>query len=75
MQKTQILIAYQKERIDRTKKVRLETRGFRAYFLLLATPYVMFECKKTQILIAHQKERIDRTKKVPLADKKSSARN
>jgi hypothetical protein len=37
--KTQILIAHQKQTIDRTKKVRLadkkvrlETRGFRAYF-------------------------------------------
>ena len=78
--KTQILIAHQKERIDRTKKVRLadkkvrlETRGFCTYFLLLTTPYVMFEWKKTQILIAHQKQTIDRTKKVRLADKKSSA--
>ena len=57
------------------KKVRLETRGFRATFLLLTTPYGMFEWKKTQILIAHQKQTIDRTKKVPLAAKKSSARD
>jgi hypothetical protein len=53
----------------------LETRGFHAYFMLLTTPYVMFEWKKTQILIAHQKERIDRTKQVRLAAKKSSARD
>ena len=82
MKKTQILIAPHKERIDRTKKVplaakkvRLETRGFCTHFLLLTTPYGMFEWKKTQILIAHQKERIDRTKKVRLAAKKSSARD
>ena len=62
-QKTQILISHQKQTIDRTKKgrlaakkVRLETRGFGATFLLLTTPYVMFEWKKTQILIAHRKE-------------------
>ena len=53
------------------KKVRLETRGFRATFLLLTTPYVMFEWKKTQILIAHQKQTIDWTKKVRLEAKKS----
>ena len=48
--KTQIFIAYQEQSIDRTKKgwlgakkVRLETRGFGATFLLLTTPYVMFE--------------------------------
>jgi hypothetical protein len=42
--------AHQMERIDQTKKGqladkkrRLETRGFRATFLLLTTPYVMFE--------------------------------
>ena len=57
------------------KKVRLETRGFRATFLLLTTPYGMFEWKKTQILIAHQKQTIDRTKKVRLEAKKSSARD
>ena len=45
------------------KNVRLETRGFRATFLLLTTPYVMFEWKKTQILIAHEKQTKDRTKK------------
>ena len=45
--KTQILIAHQKERIDRTKKVRLAAkRGFCTHFLLLTTPYGMFEWKK-----------------------------
>ena len=69
--KTQILIAHQKEDIDRTqkskasrqKKVQLGFRGFCPYFLLLTTPYVMFESKETQILIAHQKEDIDGTQK------------
>ena len=56
------------------KKVRLGFRGFRTIFLLLTTPYVMFESKKTQILIAHQKEDIDGTKKVRLPAKKSSPR-
>ena len=56
------------------KKVRQGFRGFRTIFLLLTTPYVMFESKKTQILIAHQKEDIDGTKKVWLPAKKSSAR-
>jgi hypothetical protein len=51
MKKTQILIANQKEEIDRTKKVQLETRGFCAYFLLLTTPYVMFEWKKLKFLL------------------------
>jgi len=46
-----------------TKKVHLVFRGFRTSFLLLTTPYVMFESKKTQILIAHQKEEMDRTQK------------
>ena len=50
-QKTQILIAHQKEGIDRTKKVRLETRGFCTYFLLLTTPSVMFEWKKLEFLL------------------------
>ena len=51
--KTQILIAHQKQTIDWTKKGRLaakkvwlETRGFRATFLLLTTPYMMFEWSK-----------------------------
>ena len=51
--KTQILIAHQKERMNRTKKVRLAAkkirlvfRGFRTIFLLLTTPYMMFEMKK-----------------------------
>ena len=57
------------------KKVRQETRGFRVKFLLLTTPYVMFEWKKTQILIAHQKQTIDRTKKGRLAAEKSLARD
>ena len=68
-QKTQILIAHQKQGIDRTKKVqlaakkvRLETRGF-CHLALGAWR------------LAHQKERMDRTKKVRLAAKISSARD
>ena len=50
------------------KKVRLGFRGFCTVFLLLTTPYVMFEIKKkTQILI----EFLDGTKKVQLVGKKS----
>ena len=75
--KSQILIAHQKEGIDRTpksfpvgKKVPLGFSGFHMVFLLLTTPYVMFESKKNQILI----EFLDGKKKVQLAGKKSSAR-
>ena len=83
MENTQILIAHQKEGIDRTKKVWLPGKKSSARFLedfaptfaKLTTPYVRFEWQKTQILIAHQKQTIDRTKKVPLAAKKSSARD
>ena len=79
--KTQILIEF----LDGMKKVQLVGkksflvakkcflwfRGFCTWFLLLTTPYVMFENKKkTQILIAF----LDGTKKVQLAAKKSSAR-
>ena len=78
IKKTQILIEF----LDRTQKSFLVTKksflgfkGFRPYFLLLTTPYVMLEWKKTQILIAHQKQTIDRTKKGRLAAKKSSARD
>ena len=75
--KTQILIEF----LDGTKKVQLvgkksfllgkksflRFREFRTWFLLLTTPYVMFEIKKKpQILI----EFIDGTKKVLLAAKK-----
>ena len=70
-------MAHQKKNIDGTKKVQLAGkkvhlgfRGFCAYFLLLTTPYVMFESKKTQILIAHQKEEIDRTQKSPASRQK-----
>ena len=50
------------------KKVWLGFRGFRTVFLLLTTPYVMFEIKKTpQILI----EFLDGMKKVQLVVKKS----
>ena len=59
--KTQILIEF----LDGTKKVQLagkksflRFREFRTWFLLLTTPYVMFESKK----FAHQKEEIERTK-------------
>ena len=72
-----LFVAHQKEGIDRTQKSFLAAkksflwfRGFRTFFLLLATPYVMFESKKSQILIAHQKEGIDRTQKSFLAAKK-----
>ena len=53
-----------------TKKVQLAAkksflwfRGFCTIFLLLATPYGMFDSKKIQSPIAHQKEGIDRTQK------------
>ena len=65
----------QKKYSQKPKKVRLETRGFRATFLLLTTPYGMFEWRRTQILIAHQKQSIDRTKKGRLGAKKSSGRD
>ena len=80
--KTQILIAHQKQTIDRTKKVplaakkvQLETKGFCTHFLLLTTPYGMFEWQKLKFSLLIRKERIDRTKKVRLAAKKSSARD
>ena len=41
------------------KKIFLWFRGFCTQFLLLTTPYVIFEIKKTQILI----EVLDSTKK------------
>ena len=44
----------------------LETRGFRTHFLLLTTPYGMFEIKKTQFLI----EFLDRTQKITASRKK-----
>ena len=34
-----------------SKKVRLGFRGLRTVFLLLATPYVMFEIKKLKFLL------------------------
>ena len=76
--KTQILIAF----LVGTKKVQLVTkksflwfRGFRTWFLLLTTPYVMFESKKkTQIFIAHQKNKIDQTQKSTAIWQKSSAK-
>ena len=68
--KTQILIEF----LEGMKKVQLvgkksflRLRGFRTWFLLLTTPYVMFESKKTQILI----EFLDDMKKVQLVGKKS----
>ena len=61
----------QKKYSQKPKKVRLETRGFRATFLLLTIPYGMFDWKKAQILIAHQKQTIDWTKKGRLVDKNS----
>ena len=73
--KTQILIAHQKEEIDRTQKITASRqkkfpyglKHFVRVFGKLTTPYVMFESKKTQILI----EFLDGTKKVQLAGKKS----
>ena len=78
--KTQILIEFS----DGTKKVQLvgkksfrvgkksflRFREFRTWFLLLTTPYVMFEWKKTLkfLLLADQKEGVD-------LDKKSTARD
>ena len=49
------------------KKVRLGFRGFRTRFLLLTTPYVMFEGKKNSnsYCSSDQKEEIDRTQKSP----------
>ena len=80
--KTQILIAHQKQTIDRTKKVPLAAKKNSARdkrilhtFFAVDHPNGTFRWKKTQILIAHQKERIDRTKKVRLEAKKSSARD
>ena len=83
--KTQILIEFldgtkkiqlaAKKRFLVAKKIPLGFRGFPTSFLLLTTPYVMFERKKNQIHIAHQKQTIDWTKKGRLAAKKSSARN
>ena len=59
MKKTQILIAHHKQRIDQTKKVRLETRGFCTYFWEVDHPLWDVCMEKTQILIAHQKQRIE----------------
>ena len=68
--KTQILIARQKEGIDRTQKSFLAAKkrflwleDFVHVFGKLTTPSVMFLKQKAQILIAHQKEDIDRTQK------------
>ena len=66
-QKTQILIAHQKEGIDRTKKSSASSQKqypygleeFAHIFGKLTTPNVMFESKKTQILT----EFLDGTKK------------
>ena len=68
--KTQILIEF----LDGTKKVQLvgkksflRFRGFRTWFLLLTTPYVMFESKKLKfLLLIKWKIHIDGTKKVQL---------
>ena len=80
-QKTQILIAHQKEDIDRTKKSTAIRQKKYSYglerfvrvFGKLTTPSGMFLKQKTQILIAHQKEDIDRTQKSSLVGKKSTA--
>ena len=77
-QKTQILIAHQKEGIDRTKKssairtkkVPYGLEDFAPIFGKLTTPSVMFLKQKTQILIAHQKEDIGRTQKSSLVGQK-----
>ena len=70
-QETQILIAHQKEGLDRTqksttsrqKKFLYGLESFVHVFGKLTTPYVMFEWKNKQILITHQKEGVDGTKK------------
>ena len=77
-QKTQILIAHQKEGIDRTqkstasrqKKFPYGLEHFVHVFGKLTTPSVMFLMQKTQIVIAHQNEDIDRTQKSFLSRQK-----
>ena len=77
-QKTQILIAHQKEGIDQTRKSTASRQKkfpyglehFIRVFGKLTTPSVMFLKQKTQILIAHQKEGIDRTQKSSLVGRK-----
>ena len=72
--KTQILIEF----LAGTKKVQLlgkksflRFRGFRTRFLLLTTPYVMFEAKKNQVLlVAHKKEKKQATKRATRSSKK-----
>ena len=69
--KTQVLIAHQKEEIDRTqkspairqKKFSQGLEDFVRVFGKLTTPSGMFLKQKTQILIAHQKEDIESTQK------------
>ena len=59
-------MAHQKKGVDLDKKIQLE--DFAHIFVLLTTPYGMFEWKKNQILIADQTEGVD-------LDKKSTARD
>ena len=77
--KNSILIARQKEGIDRTQKSFLagEKSSARILPIFIAVDHPLcnvWKQKKTQILIAHQKEGIDRTQKSFLAGKKSTAR-
>ena len=52
MEKTQILIAHQKEVVDLDKKKYSEgLKDFAHIFVLLTTPYVMFEWKKLKFLL------------------------
>ena len=54
----------QKKFGQQTKKVRLETRAYCTYFLLLTTPYVMFEWKRNSkfLLLIRRKEQIGQKK-------------
>ena len=77
-QKTQILNAHQKvrNRLDqkkfpsRQKKGPLGFRGFRTCFLLLTTPYVMFESKKPKFLLLIRRKELIGPKKFPSSQKK-----
>ena len=54
----------QKKFPQQTKKVQLETRAYCTYFLLLTTPYVMFEWKRNSkfLLLIRRKEQIGQKK-------------
>ena len=76
-QKTQILIAHQKDDIGRTKKSALVAKksflwfwGLRTYVWEVDHPLCDELKQKTQILMAHQKEDIGRTQKSSLVGQK-----